>query len=103
VFTSGLKEAFGIVLLEAMLAEVPIVCSNAEGPKEVIDDAGLIFKVGNVDDLSRQLKAIEMLDSNSRKALTDRALKRLSMNYTMSAFTEKLRALPALKNYGDVM
>jgi glycosyltransferase involved in cell wall biosynthesis len=103
VFTSGLKEAFGLVLLEAMLAEVPIVCSSAAGPMEVIGDTGLIFEVGNADDLSRQLKAIEMLDSNSRKALSDRALKRLSMNYTMSAFTEKLRALPVLKNYGDVM
>ncbi len=103
VFTSGLKEAFGIVLLEAMLAEVPIVCSSAAGPKEVIGDTGLIFEVADVDDLSLQLKAIEMLDSDGRKALTDRALKRLSVNYTMNAFTEKLRALPALKNYGDVM
>jgi glycosyltransferase involved in cell wall biosynthesis len=103
VFTSGLKEAFGIVLLEAMLAEVPIVCSSAEGPLGVIDDTGLIFEVGNADDLSVKLKAIEMLDSDARKALTDRALKRLSVNYTMNAFTEKLRALPVLKNYGDVM
>jgi glycosyltransferase involved in cell wall biosynthesis len=103
VFTSGLKEAFGLVLLEAMLAEVPIVCSSAAGPMEVIGDTGLIFEVGNVDDLSRQLKAIEMLDNNSRKALTDRALNRLSMNYTMSAFKEKLSALPLLKNYRNAM
>jgi hypothetical protein len=44
-----------------------------------------------------------MLDSDARKALTDRALKRLSVNYTMNAFTEKLRALPVLKNYEDVI
>ena len=69
----------------------------------MIDDTGLIFEVGNADDLSRQMKAIEMLDSYSRKALTDRALKRLSMNYTMSAFKEKLRALPVLKNYRNAM
>ncbi len=100
VFTSGFKEAFGIVLLEAMLAEVPVVCSNAAGPMEVIGDAGLIFEVGNADHLSHQLKSIQVLDHAGRTALTDRATKRLLDNYTMEAFTRRLLALPVLKAYG---
>lgn len=103
VLTSGSKEAFGIVLLEAMLAEVPIVCSNAQGPVEVVADAAMTFESGNPDHLSHQLKAVEMLDDASRKTMTDRGMERLLNNYTMEAFKKKLHDLPALKEYGGLL
>ncbi|MDZ7686635.1 MAG: glycosyltransferase [Gammaproteobacteria bacterium] len=47
VLSSGPLEAFGVVLLEAMLARLPIVSSTAPGPVEVVGDSALTFAVGD--------------------------------------------------------
>lgn len=48
-------EGFGLVLLEAMDAGVPIISSNASALPEVLGDAGLLFEVGQPEDLSKKL------------------------------------------------
>jgi glycosyltransferase involved in cell wall biosynthesis len=49
------REPFGMVLLEAMAAEVPIICSDCGGGAEVISDSGVLFKFGDADALARCL------------------------------------------------
>jgi len=51
VLTSD-HEPFGMVLLEAMAADLPIICSNCGGGAEVVGDVGLLFEFGNVSELS---------------------------------------------------
>lgn len=53
-------EAFGIVNLEAMLAEVPVVGSRVEGITEVVEDGvtGLLVSVGDVDALGGALDSL---------------------------------------------
>ena len=48
-------EPFGMVLLEAMLAEMPIVYSDCGGAPEVVGSLGLSFQVGDSEDLSNAL------------------------------------------------
>jgi glycosyltransferase involved in cell wall biosynthesis len=48
-------EPFGMVLLEAMLAEIPIVYSDCGGAPEVVGSLGLPFQVGNSEELSNAL------------------------------------------------
>jgi len=48
------SEPFGMVLLEAMAADVPIICSNCGGGKEVAAHE-VLFKFADVDDLSSKL------------------------------------------------
>lgn len=52
------EESFGMVLLEAALFKKPIVCSNADGPKEVWQNtnAALMFEKGNVKMLADKLQ-----------------------------------------------
>lgn len=49
------REPFGMVLLEAMAAEVPIICSDCGGGAEVVRGAGDLFTFGNVDELSQMM------------------------------------------------
>ena len=53
-------ETFGLVLPEAMRAEVAVVGSDCGGVPEIIqhEKTGLLFESGNVDDLSVQLEKI---------------------------------------------
>ncbi len=52
------SEAFGIVLLEAMATNVPVIASDLPGVRSVVDKKqnGLLVKPGNVDNLVLMLK-----------------------------------------------
>jgi glycosyltransferase involved in cell wall biosynthesis len=50
VLTSD-REPFGMVLLEAMAAELPIICSDCGGGAEVAKDVGQLFEFRNVENL----------------------------------------------------
>ena len=51
---SSIREGFGMVLLEAMAAEVPVVSARTGGAPEVVGDCGRLFDPGN----SRALAAL---------------------------------------------
>lgn len=59
-------EPFGMVLLEAMAANVPIVCSNSGGGAEVIKDVGWLFKLGDAEALSEVLLAMYQRNSQQQ-------------------------------------
>ncbi len=52
VLTSD-REPFGMVLLEAMAAELPIICSDCGGGAEVVRGVGQLFKFRDVHDLAK--------------------------------------------------
>ena len=99
VLPSTSEEAFGLVLLEAMAAQVPIVCSNAPGPASVIGDTGLLFECGNARDLTTQLEAVRALTKPNSDEMTQRALDRLSAKFSVSSMTQKIRSLPQIEQY----
>lgn len=49
------REPFGMVLLEAMAAELPIICSDCGGGAEIVLGVGELFKFGDVDTLSQSI------------------------------------------------
>ncbi|MCB1691659.1 MAG: glycosyltransferase, partial [Pseudomonadales bacterium] len=97
VFPSGREEAFGIALLEAMLAEVPIVCSRAPGPLSVVGDAALLFEPGDIAALTARLAEIRRLDDPARLALGEAGRARLNERFTLAAFRDRLWAIPQLR------
>lgn len=48
-------EPFGMVLLEAMAAGVPVVCSDCGGGREVVEGIGQLFTLGDGDALAQRL------------------------------------------------
>ncbi len=57
VFPS-IDEGFGIPLIEAMRAQVPVICSDIEVFKEIGDDSVIYFKKQDYNDLYNKLKFI---------------------------------------------
>tara|TARA_Y100000385_G_scaffold194017_1_gene200686 strand:- start:829 stop:1971 length:1143 start_codon:yes stop_codon:yes gene_type:complete len=101
VFSSGEAEAFGIVLLEAMLAETPLISSNASGPAEVVRDTGWLFDLDSVDDLSKVISKIVSMPENDRRARSASALARVETEYSDKRFRKNLWGLKPMMELGQ--
>jgi glycosyltransferase involved in cell wall biosynthesis len=69
------REPFGMVLLEAMAADLPVVCSNCGGGPEVVEGVGTLFEFGNPSALSEAL--IETMAKQSKSNLSEQTQKKL--------------------------
>ncbi len=54
VLTSD-REPFGMVVLEAMIANLPIICSDCGGAKEIVEDIGCLFPFASSEKLTELL------------------------------------------------
>lgn len=64
------NEAFGLVALEAMSSEVPVIATRVGGIPEVVEDGGCgyLFDVGDVDGMARAAFSI-LTDDDERERL----------------------------------
>ena len=81
VFPS-IDEGFGIPLIEAMKARIPVLCSDIEIFKEIGDDSVVYFKKQDYNDLSNQLKLL-----HEDKIIIDRLVSKGSKRANL--FTQK--------------
>lgn len=98
VLSSGRKEAFGLVLLEAMMARVPIICSDSPGPAEVVDATGLHFQQGNAADLAVRMNQMIKLSAREVALSVDIAYRRMRNEYSSSSCKQRFWQLPPLEN-----
>ena len=75
------KEQFGRVLIEAMSCEVPVIGTDSGEIPIVISDCGLIFKEGDVDDLSSKIKLL-INNIDLRIELAKKGRQRVLDNFT---------------------
>jgi len=63
-------EAFGVVLLEAMAAGLPVVCTRTGGMEEIVRDGrcAATFEAGNVDQLARSIEVV-LSDADLRNSM----------------------------------
>lgn len=94
---SSNHEPFGMVLLEAMAAKLPIATTRNGGAGEVIGDAGLTYDVGDVTALSELLVRLRKLDEPTCNALRARMSERLQNLFSDAAVRDAFWALPAVK------
>lgn len=97
VLPSGPAEAFGMVLLEAMLACVPMISSDAPGPVEVVGDAAIRFAMSDANDLAVKLALARDMSAQERERLAASARKRLERQFTLAAFSDRLWGIPELR------
>ncbi len=79
--TKKWKEQFGRVLIEAMSCEVPVIGPDSGEIPNVIGDAGLVFKEGDINDLYSKLELL-INDVDLRMELAKKGRQRVLNNFT---------------------
>lgn len=78
-------EPFGMVLLEAMAAGVPLISSDCGGAREVVSGLGLLFPLGSPETLAKCLQDVAVLSEQELSAKRQAMLQSLRDNYTDEA------------------
>jgi glycosyltransferase involved in cell wall biosynthesis len=88
VSTPTWKEQYGLVVLQAMNSQVPVVGSSCGETPHVISDAGLIFKEG---DVTKLVEHLHLLQSNSdlRAEMGKRGYERVQDCYTFQVISKQ--------------
>lgn len=78
------REAFGVILLEAMAAGIPVVVADRPGPRSVVGDCGAYF---DTDD--ELLAALREIGSRQPAETVERARQRVSARFSATALAER--------------
>ena len=85
-------EPFGMVLLEAMAAEVPVIGTDCGGGREVVQGVGELIPLGGVAELAEALKRQAQFDD--LHTLRQRMHERLQQRFSDQAVREHFWSLP---------
>lgn len=85
-------EPFGMVLLEAMAAEVPVIGTDCGGGREVVQGIGELFPLGAVSGLAEALERQAQI--GDLQALRQRMQERLLQRFSDQAVREHFWSLP---------
>ena len=88
------NEPFGMVLLEAMVAGVPLLATSAGGAKEVVEGVGVLFPLGDDQNLAQGLGYLATLDDEQRAACAELMLQRLRERFSDHAVRDVFWRLP---------
>ena len=88
-------EPFGLAILEAMAAQVPVLLPNQGGAAGLIEAglSGLHFQANDSRDLARQLCYLQSASANDLNKLTGNAHQRLVQHYSSYARLNDYRTL----------
>ena len=90
------REPFGMVLLEAMAADVPVACSDCGGGREVVTQtAGRLFPFGDAGALAQCLVDL----AQTRAAPDERIRERLEARFSLAAGRDTFWRLPMLSGF----
>jgi glycosyltransferase involved in cell wall biosynthesis len=93
-------EPFGMVLLEAMAAGLPLICSDCGGGREVVRDVGQLFPLGDDDALANVL--IEAY-SNISNVNQMEIMQALQQRFSDDAVRKHFWALPFVNHWGHAL
>lgn len=87
-------EPFGMVLLEAMAAEVPLLATACGGAPEIVEGVGLLFPLGDAEALARGLEQLTWMNIYERAQCETLMAERLQARFCDRAVGEVFWALP---------
>ena len=95
---SSTKEAFGRVLLEAMIAKLPLIATDANGIPEVISDAGILVEKQNPVQLADKMRAFYQLSKTELATWGEKSYQRAVSEFSMEHFQKLFWQLPLLSD-----
>ena len=90
-------EPFGMVLLEAMVAGVPLLATACGGAVEVVEGVGILFPLGDAERLGQGLQHLAALDPGQRQECAGRMLERLRERFSDAAVRDAFWQLPHVR------
>jgi L-malate glycosyltransferase len=95
VFVSPARsEPFGLSIVEAMAAGVPVIATESEGAREIIDGghSGRLVPIGNVEALAKAIADL-LGDANERERLAGKALIVVNSKFTLQRMVDRTELL----------
>lgn len=80
------KEAFGLVLIEAMVAKVPVIGTRTNGIPEVIQDAGSVVQAGDSDLLAEAMLKNYLLSADEFALTQEKVYRHVRDNFSIQQF-----------------
>jgi glycosyltransferase involved in cell wall biosynthesis len=87
-------EPFGMVLLEAMAAGVPLLATACGGAREVVEGLGILFPLADADALAQGMCHLAQLDEAQRLACEAAMYQALLERFSDAAITRRFWSLP---------
>jgi len=87
-------EPFGMVLLEAMAAGVPLLATACGGAKEVVEGVGILFPFGDAERLAQGLQHLAAMDHHQQLQCAEMMLERLRTRFSDQAVRDTFWQLP---------
>ncbi|KAF1033093.1 MAG: N-acetyl-alpha-D-glucosaminyl L-malate synthase [Pseudomonas sp.] len=87
-------EPFGMVLLEAMAAGVPLLATACGGAREVVEGVGILFPFADAERLADGLVHLAAMDRSQRQQCGDLMLARLQERFSDLAVVDTFWGLP---------
>ena len=84
-------EGFGLTAVEIMAAGKPIIASDVDGLKQVVEGAGIVFGRGDVDELAE--KITQLLEDKEYYETIAEACKQRAKVYDISVMTSKYKSV----------
>ncbi|MBW4792092.1 glycosyltransferase [Pseudomonas tolaasii] len=87
-------EPFGMVLLEAMAAGVPLLATSCGGAREVVEGVGILFPFGDAEHLGQGLRHLAAMDRQQHQQCAEMMLERLHERFSDEAVRATFWQLP---------
>lgn len=98
----SIQEAFGRVLIEAMLAKRPIIATEVNGIPEVMADVGTLIKPKDAAALATAMQLIYNLTPDERDVMAEKAYQHVHTHFSIPAFKQQFWQLPLLQSLNAI-
>ncbi len=85
---SSIKEAFGRVLLEAMIAKCPIIATKTDGIPEVLCDVGMLVEKQNPRELANAMLKFYHMSADERAIQANKGYQKSIHDFSIDRFKE---------------
>lgn len=86
----SLFEGFGIAVIEAMAAGLPVIVTRCGGPEDFVDDSvGRVVKAGDAEALAQALQELIQLSDEELQAMGMAARERVKKNFDINVIAEQ--------------